>query len=198
FSFVMVIAGTAILYLQTNLANFLGYFGKGTDLSGRSDIWPPILDMIAKKPLLGYGYEGFWRGEASPAEVVWQVAGWPSPHAHNGFLDILLAIGWVGGIIFLVSFFLTLTTSFKLIRITKMTYAICPVIVLVFIMLSNTTESNLFKSDAWILYMWSCFFPWAMATELDAELEADAAHEAENSLINAREPAPNEAVYGPL
>ena len=48
FSFALLVAGSATLYLQTNLANFLGYFGKGTDLSGRGDIWPPILDMISQ------------------------------------------------------------------------------------------------------------------------------------------------------
>ena len=74
-----------------------------------------------------------------------------------------------------------------------MTVAICPVIVLVFILLSNTTESNLFKSDAWILYMWSCFFPWAMATELDAEF----ASESEDVPIS-QQPLPNDAVYGPM
>lgn len=163
-SFIMLMAGVATVYLQTNLGVFLGYFGKGTDLSGRTDIWPPIMTMISQKPLLGYGYEGFWRGEGSPATFVWQVAGWPSPHAHNGFLDILLAIGWVGGLLFLVSFLMTLSTSFKLIRLTKMTCTICPVIVLVFIMLNNITESNLFKSDVWILYLWTCFFPWAVAS----------------------------------
>ncbi|MEO0807517.1 MAG: O-antigen ligase, partial [Cyanobacteria bacterium J06643_4] len=163
FSAIMLTAGAATVYLHSNIGTFLGYFGKGTDLSGRTDIWPPIMTMISQKPLLGYGYEGFWRGEGSPAMFVWQVAGWPSPHAHNGFLEILLAIGWVGGLLFLVSFLLTLSTSFKLIRLTKMTCAICPVLVLVFIMLNNITESNLFNSDVWILYLWTCFFPWAVA-----------------------------------
>jgi len=172
-SSIMLIAGATAVYLQSNIGQFLGYFGKGSDLSGRDALWPPIMEMVSRRPLLGYGYEGFWRGDGSPASIVWKSTGWPTPHAHNGFLDILLAIGWVGGIIFLLSFFLTLTTSFKLLRLSKLTYAICPIIVLVFIVLSNTTESNLFTSDAWILYMWACFFPWALANELDDETEED-------------------------
>ncbi|MEL6468756.1 MAG: O-antigen ligase family protein [Cyanobacteria bacterium J06623_4] len=162
---ILLVAAAGSLYLQANADQLFGAFGKGSDLSGRDRLWPPILDMVSRKPLFGYGYEGFWRGFGSPGEAIWNTVGWPTPHAHNGFLEVLLAAGWVGGTLFLVSFLLSLVTSIKLVRLTKMTGAICPVLALVFIVLSNITESNLFKSDVWILYIWVALSEWTILSE---------------------------------
>ncbi|MEL6160354.1 MAG: O-antigen ligase [Cyanobacteria bacterium J06627_32] len=162
---ILLVAGAGSLYLQSNADQLFGAFGKSSDLSGRDQLWPPILEMVSRKPLFGYGYEGFWRGFGSPGEAIWNTVGWPTPHAHNGFLEILLAAGWVGGTLFLLSFLLSLVTSIKLVRLTKMTYAICPVLALVFIILSNITESNLFKSDVWVLYIWVALSEWTILSE---------------------------------
>lgn len=153
-SILMISAGIT-LYLQSNIGRLFAAFGKGSDLSGRDRLWPPILEMVSRKPLFGYGYEGFWRGDGSPGELVWNATGWPTPNAHNGFLEILLAIGWVGGALFLASFLWTLFSSIRLARLSKLTIAICPILAIGFIVLSNITESNLFKSDVWILYIWA-------------------------------------------
>lgn len=147
------------LYLQTNLERLLGVFGKSTDLTGRDQLWPAILHMASSKPFLGYGYEGFWRGTASPASYVWKVLGWPAPNAHNGFLDILLAVGGIGGLLFLATLIVNLFLSFRRVRITKEVYTICPTVALIFLMISNITETTFFISDSWILYVWISLLP---------------------------------------
>ena len=147
------------LYVQSNLPRILGHFGKTTDLTGRDDLWPTILQMVSAKPLLGYGYEGFWRGMTSPGYTVWKAVGWPAPNAHNGFLDMLLAVGLLGGILFAISFVLNLLKIFLRVQVTKDVCAICPVLALVFLIISNTTETALFLNDSWVLYVWISLLP---------------------------------------
>ncbi|MBX2865985.1 MAG: O-antigen ligase family protein [Leptolyngbyaceae cyanobacterium MAG.088] len=154
-STIILVAGSTSIYIQANADALLSVFGKGTDLSGRDELWPAVWHMISQRPLLGYGYEGFWGPAGGPADLLRQLVGWPAPNAHNGFLEILLSVGWIGAIIFFTGFFLTTIKSVHLVRLTKQSYAICPVIVLVFLTLSNMTESNLFIRDSWILYVWA-------------------------------------------
>lgn len=147
------------LYIQANLPRILGWFGKGTDLTGRDDLWPTLLRMASLRPLLGYGYEGFWRGSTSPGSTVWKALNWPVPNAHNGFLDMVLAIGLLGGALFSISLILNLLKVFLRVQITNDARAICPAIALVFLIISNTTETALFINDSWILYVWISLLP---------------------------------------
>lgn len=164
-SFVMAAAILSALYVWFNASNILGIFGKGTDLTGRDELWPAIWQSFLERPFLGYGYEAFWQGRASAAAQIWKAVGWPSPHAHNGFLEILLSVGILGGIVFLCSFLLNTTQSLKLIYVTKKPYAILPILVLLLIVINNTTESTLFLADIWVLYVWLSLVPATIATE---------------------------------
>ena len=54
--------------------------------------------MVMDKPLLGYGYGGFWV-YGGPAQTVWDALGIdPSDasYAHNGYLQLLADCGIVG------------------------------------------------------------------------------------------------------
>lgn len=152
---ILFLGAFAFVYLQMNADAILGAFGKGTDLSGRNEIWPALWHMISRKPLLGYGYQGFWGPYGGPSDLVRQMTGWPVPNAHNGFLEVFLSLGWVGAILYLTNFGITVTKSLQTVRFTKQVDAIFPVIFLGFFMISNMTESNLFRPDSWPLYIWS-------------------------------------------
>ena len=56
--------GLPLLLLQLGLwynADFLlSFFGKDATLTGRTDLWLAILDLIKQKPLLGWGYMATW------------------------------------------------------------------------------------------------------------------------------------------
>lgn len=71
-------------------------FGDPT-LTTRTDIWDFALRMAERKPILGYGFESFWQaGPESPS--VREAPGFVArmPHAHNGYIDIMLQLGFVG------------------------------------------------------------------------------------------------------
>lgn len=65
-------------------------------LSGRTAIWAQVAQSIAQRPLLGYGYEGFWRGMQGPSLAISAAVHFVVVHAHNGFLEVALELGAAG------------------------------------------------------------------------------------------------------
>ena len=76
-------------------------FGDST-LTGRTIIWDFAQYEIARRPLLGWGYQSFWLVPDSPSIV--DAAGWVKmmPNAHNGYYDTMLELGYVGLVFLLV------------------------------------------------------------------------------------------------
>jgi exopolysaccharide production protein ExoQ len=64
-----------------------------SDLTGRTEIWRSVIPSIQERPILGYGYAGFWTESASAA--IENAIGLPT-YSHNGFLDTLLTNGALG------------------------------------------------------------------------------------------------------
>ena len=71
-------------------------YGDST-LTGRTIIWDFAEYEIARRPLLGWGYQSFWLvGPDAPSIV--EAPGWVKmmPNAHNGYYDTMLEMGYVG------------------------------------------------------------------------------------------------------
>jgi len=66
-------------------------------LTGRTNLWELVIEHVVDSPLLGVGYQSFWvvNGEASALSVF---DGWvgQAQQAHNGYLDVVLQMGFVG------------------------------------------------------------------------------------------------------
>jgi exopolysaccharide production protein ExoQ len=76
-------------------------YGEST-FTGRAFIWDFATYEIEQRPFFGWGYQSFWQvGPSGPAKI--DGPGWikEMPHAHNGFLDIRLEVGYIGFAIFL-------------------------------------------------------------------------------------------------
>ncbi|MGF7159485.1 O-antigen ligase [Rhodoligotrophos appendicifer] len=119
-------------------------FGDPT-LTTRTDIWVFATSMASRLPILGYGFESFWQtGVESPSfrEAPGFIA--RMPHAHNGYIDILLQTGWVG----LTLLGIVLWTALGLAgRVLKQHFGLgylC-VTLMVFLMLYNLLESAWFR-----------------------------------------------------
>src|SRR5271156_2475424 len=78
--------------------------GKDVTLTGRTEIWSAVLDSIAKRPLLGYGYQAFWLGLQGESYRVILTVSWVLAQAQNGFLDVMLEMGVAGLTIVLLVF----------------------------------------------------------------------------------------------
>lgn len=70
-------------------------FGRDATLTGRTELWHYVWQMIQKRWLLGYGYEAFWEVEAF-AKYAADSLQWDVPNSHNGYLDIFLNLGIIG------------------------------------------------------------------------------------------------------
>jgi exopolysaccharide production protein ExoQ len=71
-------------------------YGDST-FTGRAIIWDFAQYEIARRPLLGWGYQSFWLvGPDAPSIV--EAPGWVKtmPNAHNGYYDTMLEMGYVG------------------------------------------------------------------------------------------------------
>ncbi len=90
----VVVTAAMVMWLAPEL--LFKALGKDPTLTGRTDIWAALLRQSAKHPMTGYGYAVFWTLESAPANWIRKETGWLVPTAHNGWLDILAQLGWVG------------------------------------------------------------------------------------------------------
>ena len=74
-------------------------------LTGRTQIWPLLVEYIAAHPIGGSGYGSFW--QIGPHSPIWQLTGgWVAQyasHGHNGFLDLAVTIGIPGLVLAVIS-----------------------------------------------------------------------------------------------
>lgn len=73
--------------------------GKDPSLTGRTEIWAALMDMVAERPWTGYGYAAFWTRTSVPADIIQAQTGWLVPSAHNGWIDLLVQVGWPGAVL---------------------------------------------------------------------------------------------------
>lgn len=66
--------------------------------SGRNDLYIILLNLLDKRPLLGYGLFGEW-----------QFIGW---NAHHLYLEIVFEYGWPLGVILIVAYLIKIFTTF--------------------------------------------------------------------------------------
>ena len=83
----------ALIIDSTAMFNLIG---RDMSFTGRMPLWEMSLQAARARPLLGYGYNGFWTGDARIVQYIWAMIDWKAPSAHNGYLDIVLQIGVIG------------------------------------------------------------------------------------------------------
>jgi O-antigen ligase len=90
------------IFFFMNEDSMLSFFGKDPTLTGRTTLWPLVVDQISEKPTLGWGFYGFW-SPLNPASLqVFEAAKSPGGYilryanSHNTMLELLLGIGFLG------------------------------------------------------------------------------------------------------
>lgn len=70
-----------------------------TSFTGRRYIWNILSEHISQSPFIGTGYGAYWAGPTpnSPSnEFVIRMGGFYPGSAHNGYLEVVNDLGWVG------------------------------------------------------------------------------------------------------
>ena len=94
----VVLAGGGFWFWETSSEVVLEALGKDPSLTGRTLIWDSLMRKVAERPWTGYGFSAFWGVDSVPAAFVRQETQWPVPSAHNGWIDLLVQLGWPGAI----------------------------------------------------------------------------------------------------
>jgi O-antigen ligase len=112
----VVLAGAGVWLWESHSVAVLEALGKDPSLTGRTDIWDSLMRKVADRPWTGYGYGAFWGriGESVPADWVRKETGWIVPSAHNGWIDLLVQLGWPGA--FLVGALMAATLTISVLR----------------------------------------------------------------------------------
>ena len=95
----IIVLGTATVFIGGLVVggDIVSSLGREETLTGRTEIWAKLMPFAMKEPIIGHGIGGFFTDEM-------QKSLGNLPHAHNGYMDVILDYGFVG--LFFVSMFL--------------------------------------------------------------------------------------------
>ncbi len=146
--------------IVVNWGNLTSALGKDPTISGRTDIWKAATDIISQRPWFGYGFSAFWT-EDNPG-ALWIGAslheGFYPSHSHNGFVDILLDIGWVGMALFAVVFLSTWLSALKYAYRPSSPEDFWPLAVMLLVTSYNLTETSLLRANLdWLFFITAAF-----------------------------------------
>jgi exopolysaccharide production protein ExoQ len=112
--------------------------GDVTELTGRVDLWRMCLIFAAERPLLGYGFDGFW--SAKRIDIISEELHWPINQGHSAYLDQLLALGLPGAILYGLLLLSCLYACARRFIRGESCYG-APAALLLFVLICNFTES---------------------------------------------------------
>lgn len=158
--------------------------GRSSDLTGRTELWGSIATIILDRPLLGFGFSGFWDGASAEASVVENDIGWSPSYSHNGYLELTLSLGFVG--LFLFFWILRAGVRRALLHAEnpKSPPDLWPLAFLIFFMIHNLAECTI---------LWQNCLEWSLcvSTIMGADPASSAAL---NPPVTAADSAPVPAV----
>jgi O-antigen ligase len=154
----LIVIPTVYLALD-NLDAVTAMLGRNATLTGRAELWRFTVANIAKSPALGYGYRAFWNVSSQEATRIRGVIGWEAPTAHNGYLDLLLDLGFVGLFLYGTSYLVTVRRAVTIFRRDPAQKIIWPLTLLSFVLLGQVVESGILAANSifWILYVATAF-----------------------------------------
>jgi O-antigen ligase len=155
--------GSALFYIAPDM--IFKMLGKDPTLTGRTEIWASLMRLSDKHPWLGYGYKAFWTPTSVPASVVRAETHWDVPSAHNGWLDLLIQLGWVGVILFgavlAIGIFCAL---FRFARVKDGFFSVLILLLFSFLILS---ESFILSQNSLIWALFVCALARLTANEVE-------------------------------
>jgi exopolysaccharide production protein ExoQ len=121
-------------------------FGDPT-LTQRTDIWAFAFRMMPDHLTAGFGYEGFWGAGPSSPSIRAGGPGFVSqmPHAHNGYIDVVLQTGFIGLAILTCMVLAALHVAGRVAR-SSLALGSLTLTYIVFCLLYNLFETTYFRS----------------------------------------------------
>ncbi|MBD2125779.1 O-antigen ligase family protein [Microcoleus sp. ZQ-A2] len=156
---------SSVIFLVLNNLEFIlvDLLGKNMEFNGRLPIWTLMVDKVSERPWLGYGYSGFWTSDEAMVILTNTWADTAAEagvrfNAHNGYLDLVLQLGFSGLFLYLLSFLTCLIRTINLLMSTKTVESFWILQLLVALFLLNFADSVgiLSTNGLWSLYISCC------------------------------------------
>jgi exopolysaccharide production protein ExoQ len=178
---IAVISVVSALLLFTVLwTPLLTALGRDPTLTGRTKLWDWALTVNQDRRLLGSGYRSFWINENTRyffLTFAWRKdangdrsQSFTGPtHAHSGYVDTMLELGYVGFGAFIVTVLSGLVNLGRIIRRGSLDLGFIFAVILVFLLVYSVTARAILQQaeDLWVLF--ATFYLFAIKESLFLE-----------------------------
>lgn len=106
--------------------------GRDSTFTGRSYIWAAVNEVSDRQAMFGYGWGGVWNG-SWVQQYVSSMVGFHVPHAHSGYLDARIQLGYLGlSLIVLIMVVLFVRGTWLALRTGYRQYIFVPICIVLF------------------------------------------------------------------
>jgi O-antigen ligase len=153
--------GIAALVLAVHFWPILAaLMGKDPSMTGRAPIYAEVWRSVAKHPILGYGFGGFWYSGNSEAQRIRLALSWPNiGYSENGILELALQIGFLGVGLVVAMIGKAVVQGIRLLRSTDYSPRVGWFLTILFLAaLTNVEAGWLLTCDTldWVLILIAC------------------------------------------
>ncbi len=146
-----IIFSAFLLFIITiNFNTFLAANNKDITLTGRTPLWADLWGFIQQKPWLGYGYGTFFSGVHRETDLLWKVHTWNPVHAHNGYIQLWLHLGFVGLSVFILGYMGCLFNSLLKYLVSKDIKMLWTFLFLIYTVTHDLTEISFLTAQGFI------------------------------------------------
>ncbi|WP_431860912.1 O-antigen ligase family protein [Micrococcus terreus] len=146
---ITIALGVALAVSQ--LPRITELLGRTSTLSGRTTIWTGVLEAARDHPWLGAGWGAAWQEDVSVSAAVRAYTSYSVTDAHNGYLDVLVQLGFLGFACFLIFFVVTIVRALSY-GLRGTTFgSLWPITTLTLLAIVNFSESRAHEFLGWFL-----------------------------------------------
>ncbi len=142
-----IVTATVVVLVTSNWNALLLGIGRDPTLTGRTLIWSEAISAWFDRFWIGYGLDAFWDVSLPFGQQIGMAVtgvrrlGYVVPNSHNGYIDTVLALGFVGLVLFLLTLLSSFNRAFRSAYIFPGTNFLFASSFLVFYTIQNFTES---------------------------------------------------------
>jgi O-antigen ligase len=140
----LLLVASGVTMLSVDSQRVIAVLGRSADLTGRTQIWALASFYIPERPVLGYGYSGFWNGASPESLTIEHAMGGKIMYSHNGYLETLLNLGVVGFLLTLAFLGRGVKRAYNWSEHAQSRVGLWPLAFLLFFMLYNLGECSIF------------------------------------------------------
>ena len=138
--------------------DFLEFFGRSTNLTGRTELYELWPYFFWQKPLFGYGFSGFFGSPGQAADYLSELTRGHGQYStfESTYLDILIQFGLVGGMLLSWILLRALLNAVLIFRLSGADYRLFPLLFMVFTLIASILGSGLTEQNFIVV----CFTFW--------------------------------------